>query len=169
MKQTALTGLLWFSIAAAAQTVRFDYDRAADFSAYRTYQWVDPQTGRAPNQLMDQNIKRAVDEQLVLKGLRRVDRAGDLQIAYQVALEREKQFNGFTSGPRWNGMARVTTSNIDIGTIVVNLADPARNQLIWRGEAQKTLDVKKDPDKNYKDLEKAMGKLFKNYPPARAR
>ena len=35
----------------------------------------------------------------------------------------------------------------------------------WRGDAEKTLDIKKDPDKSYRNLQKAMAKLFKNYPP----
>jgi len=34
-----------------------------------------------------------------------------------------------------------------------------------RGDASKTLDIKEDPNKNYKNLQKAMEKLFKNYPP----
>jgi len=49
--------------------------------------------------------------------------------------------------------------------LVVNLYDPARKQLIWRRDASKTIDLKKDPDKNYKNLQRAMAKLFKNYPP----
>lgn len=37
--------------------------------------------------------------------------------------------------------------------------------MIWRGDASKTIDLKKDPDKNYKNLQKAMAKILKNYPP----
>ena len=58
-----------------------------------------------------------------------------------------------------------TTSTIEIGTLTIGLFDPATKQLVWRGSASKTLDIKKDPDKNYRNLEKAMAKLFKNYPP----
>lgn len=36
---------------------------------------------------------------------------------------------------------------------------------MWRGTAVKTLDIKEDPAKNYRNLEKAMAKPFKNYPP----
>jgi hypothetical protein len=49
--------------------------------------------------------------------------------------------------------------------LLVDLYDPARKQLISRGDASKTIDLKKDPDKNYKNLQKAMAKLLKNYPP----
>lgn len=165
MKLFALTGFLCLAVSAFAQDVHFDYDRGANFSAYHTYQWVSVK-GQAADQLMDQNIKRSIDEQLALKGMQRVEQGGDLQVAYQTALNREKQFNGFTAGPRWNGFGQVNTSTIEIGKLVVDMYDPAKKQLVWRGDAQKTLDIKQDPDKNYRHLQKAMAKLFKNYPPA---
>jgi hypothetical protein len=118
---------------------------------------------------MDQNIKRAIDAQLALKGLQRVDTGGDLQIAYQAAIDQEKQFDGWGSGPRWWGNTRVTSSTIDIGKLVVDFVDPAKKQLVWRGSAAKTLDIKKDPDKNYQNLQKAMAKLFKSFPPSSAK
>jgi hypothetical protein len=164
MKLVTFTGLLALGIAATAQEVRFDYDRAANFSAYRTYQWANKGAGRA-NQLMDQNIQRAIDAQLVLKRLQRVESGGDLVISYQAALDQEKQFDGFGAGPRWRGATRVTSSTIDIGKLVVDLFDPAKKQLVWRGAASKTLNIKRDPDKNYQNLQKAMAKLFKSYPP----
>jgi hypothetical protein len=160
-----ITGLVCLAGFGLAQQVQFDYDRSANFSNYRTYEWVDGKAARDSNQLMDQNIKRAIDEQLASKGMQRVDHGGDLQIAYRAALDHEKQFDGWSAGPRWWGNARVRSSTIDIGKLVVDLYDPAKKQLVWRGAAEKTLDIKKDPDKNYQSLQKAMAKLFRNYPP----
>src|SRR5262249_7258998 len=124
MKLFRLTGLLCLGVAAMAQDVHFDYDRSANFSAYKTYQWVEAKAGRAPDQLMDQNIKRAVDEQLAGKGLRRVESGGDLQVMYQTGMQHEKQFNGFGGAPRLTGFATVNTSTIEIGKLVVDLYDP---------------------------------------------
>ncbi len=166
MKLMNLAGLLCLGLVASAQEVHFNYDRSANFSAYKTYQWADAKEGQADNQLTDQNIKRAVDAQLALKGLQRVENGGDLQVNYQVALNQEKQFDAFGTGPRFYGMGRVNTSTIDVGKLVIEMVDPARKQLVWRGDAAKTLDMKKDPEKNYQNLQKAMAKLFKNYPPA---
>jgi len=42
---------------------------------------------------------------------------------------------------------------------------PAKKQLIWREDATKTAQFKRDPDKNYKSLQKGFAKLFKDYPP----
>jgi hypothetical protein len=164
MQSTIITCVLSLGVLAAAQDVQFDYDRSANFHAYRTYQWADSNASAA-NQLMDQNIKRAVDTQLAAKGMQRVESGADLHIAYRVARNQEKQFDGFGTGPRWAGMGRVTTSTIDVGKLEVDMFDPAKKQLVWRGAAEKTLDIKKDPDKNYRNLEKATAKLLKNYPP----
>ena len=165
MKLTGLTGFLCLTVLAAAQDVNFNYDRSANFSAYKTYHWADAQPGQAANQLMDQNIKRAIDAQMTLKGMQRVESGGDLVISYQAAIDREKQFDGYGGFRGWTGPTRVTTSTIEVGKIVVDMFDPARKQLVWRGAAEKTLDIKKDPDKNFQNLQKAMAKLFKHYPP----
>jgi hypothetical protein len=212
--QTVLPAFLFIFACAHGQDVHYNYDRGANFQSYRTYQWVDVQSGPPkadvpaglpnppaglPNppaglpdlpvgpppasgnsvsddQLLEQDIKRAVDEQLAQKGLTKVDKGGDLLVGYQAHVREEKSINLWGSGgggmwgggPYWgSGFSSVQgqTSSIPIGTLVVGVYDPARKQLIWRGDASKTVYLKKDPNKNYQNLQKAMVKLFKNYPP----
>ena len=62
------------------------------------------------------------------------------------------------------GHTRVTSSTIEVGKLVIGMFDPASKQLVWRGSGPKRFDIKKDPDKNYRNLEKAIAKLFRNYP-----
>ncbi len=173
MKLLNLAAVVCLGASAFGQDVRFDYDRSVNFSAYKTYQWVDYKKVDVADQLLDRDIKRAVDEQLAGKGLRRVDNGGDLIIGYDAGISQEKEFDSLGSGwggPWWGpwgnwGNNRVTSSTIDVGKLVIGIFDPANKQLVWRGFASKTLDLKKDPEKNYQTLEKAMAKLFKNYPP----
>ena len=54
---------------------------------------------------------------------------------------------------------------IHIGTIDVDIYDVAAKNQIWKGQASKTLGSGKDPAKVNKNLNKAMEKLFKKYPP----
>jgi hypothetical protein len=169
MKHMNLSALVCLSVVAFAQDVQFDYDRSANFNAYKTYQWIDYKAVQVRDQLLDQDIKRAVDAQLTGKGLKRVENGGDLLVGYQSAISQEKQFDSLGwGGPHlwapW-GNTRVTSSTIELGKLVIGIFDPAIKQLVWRGSASKTLDIKRDPDKNYRNLEKAMAKLFRNYPP----
>src|ERR1022692_2902068 len=109
MKQI-FTLLMCLGAAAFAQRVQFDYDRSANFSAYKTYQWVDYQRVEVGDQLLDQDIKRAVDEQLAGRGLRRVESGGDLLVGYQASISEEKQFDSLSwGGPRWWGRCNLTT------------------------------------------------------------
>jgi len=170
VKLISVTAFVCLGVAAFAQDVQFDYDRSANFNAYKTYQWIDYKPVAPGDQLLDQDIKRAVDEQLAGKGLRRVESGGDLIVGYQAGISQEKAFDSLGSewGPgRFGGWCnpRVTTSTIEIGKLAIGLFDPATKQLVWRGSASKTLNISKDPDKNYQNLEKAMAKLFRNYPP----
>ncbi len=71
--------------------MHFDYNRSANFSTYKTCQWVDYRPVKVTDQLLDQDIKRAVDEQLAGKGLRWIDTGGDLLVGYQRSLPQEKQ------------------------------------------------------------------------------
>ncbi len=132
----------------------------------------DVHSAGSEDQLIDGDIKRAVEEQLAQKGLIKVEKNADLQVVYHAAIHQEKNLSGSIWGrgaTGWWGVedsVQGRTSTISICTLVVDLYDPVRQQLIWRGDVTKTIDLKKDPDKNYKNLQKAMAKPFKNYPPA---
>ena len=99
MKHINLTALLCLGRAAFAQEVQFDYSRAANFDAYKTYQWADYNPVQVGDQLLDQDIKRAVGAQLTGKGLRRVESGGDLHVGYLAAISPEKQFDSVGWGP----------------------------------------------------------------------
>ncbi|HVM74484.1 MAG TPA: DUF4136 domain-containing protein [Candidatus Saccharimonadales bacterium] len=153
---------------AVAQDVRYNFMPGTDFSKYHTYKWVTIEGGAHPNQIMDAEIKQAVDSQLASKGLTKTDSdKADLYVGYQVAVDQEKQWNGYGMGGglRWGGMASATSSTIDNGTLVVDMYDPTSKQLVWTGRATKTLDPSSNQEKNMKNLNKAMAKLLKNYPP----
>ena len=155
------------------QDVHYNYDRGANFTSYRTYQWVDL-PGHVPDPLIDRDIKRSIDEQLAQKGLTKVEKDADVYVGYQAAVDLEKGVDLWSTGlGSFGGWGDRTvqgqTSTIPVGMLLVNLYDAAKKQLIWRGDATKTIDLNKDPDKNYKNLQKAMAKLFKNYPPQRSK
>jgi len=62
-------------------------------------------------------------------------------------------------------MASATSSTIDVGTLAVDMYDPSTKQLVWTGRATKTLNPSSNQEKNQKNLNNAMAKLLKNYPP----
>ena len=153
---------------AAAQDVNYDFSQTTDFSKYKTYKWAAVEGAMYPNDIVDKNIRATLDTELTKKGLTKTETNPDLLVGYQVAVDKEKQIDTWGSGYwGWGGMAStsVQTSTIHIGTLVLDMYDTAAKQLVWRGTATKTLNPKNSPEKKQKNLEKAMAKMMKNYPP----
>ena len=149
----------------AAQDVRHNSMPGADFSKYHTYKWVNI-GGAHPDQIMDAEIKQAIDSQLAAKGMTKTDGdKADLYIGYQTAVQQETQWD--VEGSRAFGMASGswTSSTISVGTLVLDMYDSGRKQLVWTGSATNTIDTGSDHEKHMKKLDKAMAKLLKNYPP----
>jgi hypothetical protein len=186
MKKALLITLLGFLLAASAalgQDVRYNFDKNADFSKFKTYKWVSIKDAAKVNDLTEKQIIAAVDAELAAKGLTQVsDDSANLFIGYQAGVGQEKQFTSFSSdwgyGGGWyrggwyggaGGMSTTTgqTSTIYVGQLAVDMYDPANHDLIWRGVASKTINPKAKPEKQEKNLAKAVKKLLKNYPPPR--
>jgi hypothetical protein len=151
-----------------AQDVTSNSMPGADFTKYHTYKWVPIDGAEVPNQIVDAQIKQSIDSQLAAKGLTKTDGdKADLLIGYQISVTQEKQWNAYgTGGMRWGGgMATAQQSTISIGTLVLDMYDPSGKQLVWTGRVTKTLDPSANQGKKQKNLDKAMQKLLKNYPP----
>jgi len=100
-----LPAFLFMVTFAYCQDVHYNYDRGTNFATYKTYQWVDIPGGVVTDQLIDRDIKRAVDGQLAEKGLTRVEKNADLYVGYQAVITEEKGVNltGMGGGPGWGG------------------------------------------------------------------
>jgi hypothetical protein len=173
--------LLLAACSALAQDVRYNFDKNSDFSKFKTYKWVPIEGATKLNDLVDKQIRDTLDAELTQKGLSKVDtETADLLIGYQAAIGQEKQFSSYSTGYGYGGgwyrggwyggaggMSTTTgqTSTIHIGQLAVDMYDPAGKSLVWRGLASKTIDAKAKPEKQQKNLTKAVAKLMKNYPP----
>lgn len=179
--------IVYFSIAmillaagaAVAQDVRYNFDKEADFSKFKTYKWVAMKEAPKVDDLLDKQIKDAIDAELAKKGLSKTDSdPADLYVGYQAGVGTEKQFTSYDSGwgygPGWyrggwygggGGITTGQTSTIYVGQLALDMNDAKDRDLVWRGVVSKTIDPKAKPDKQQKNLAKAITKLLKNYPP----
>ena len=170
-----------------AQDVRTNYMPGADFSKYHTYAWVNqiqgvPAVGGHPDQILDAQVKQAIDSQMAAKGFTKVEDGGkaDLLLGYQLAIDQEKQINGFGDNlggwGGWGGLGpwgggfgtfSASTSSNYIGTFVVGMFDPGVKKLVWIGAAQHAIEPSKKQEKNQEKLNKGAQKLLKDFPPGR--
>jgi len=167
-----LIGMMFlFAAKSSAQQVKTDYDRGANFGQYKTYSWAQVKTKEA---LDVDRIKTAVNSALAAKGWTQVDSDGDISIV-AIEITRNQQtlntfYDGFGGGWGWRrfggggfGEATTTTETYKVGTLVVDLFDVKTKQLIWRGTSSDTLS--NNSDKNIKNLDKGVDKMFKHFPP----
>ena len=166
----ATLALATMGATASAQTVTYDYDKAADFSKLKTYAWTRGTT--LQDELNHKRIVSAVEAQLEKKGLTKVesDLNPDVLVAYHASFERDFAINGFSSGwgGPWVGGNRSGSARLEqvvTGTLVVDMVDPAAKSMLWRGVATKEIDANAKPDERDKKANKAAEKIFKNFPP----
>lgn len=163
----ALGVLSFAGTPALAQDITYDYDRAADFSRFKTYAW----TGDSPvsDELIHKRIVTAVDSQLALKGLSRVepDAAPDVLVSYQTVINRSLQVTGLGSGRRygWSHTGSARVGAIQTGVLTVDLFDGRTRSIVWRATATRDLDLSAGPEKRDKNIRRAAERLFKHYPP----
>jgi hypothetical protein len=169
-KVIVLIGLAVFlANASFAQRVKTDYDRAANFSQYKTYSWMKVQT---PDPLWVDRIKAAVDAALAAKGWTQVESGGDISIV-AIEMSRDHQtlntfYDDLGGGFRWRGFggfgeATTTSDTYTVGTLVVDLFDAKTKDLVWRGVSSGMLSNKSG--KNIENLNKGVQKLFQHFPP----
>ena len=168
-----LIGMMYlFADRASAQQVKTDYDRSANFGQYHTYSWERVKT---QDPLFVDRIKNSVNAALAAKGWTQVDSGGDISII-AIEMTHDQQtlntfYDGFGGGWGWRrgggfggfGEATTTADNYKVGTLVVDLFDANTKTLLWRGSASDTLSDKSD--KNIKNLDKGVQKMFDHFPP----
>ena len=155
------TFLLLMASSVLSQDVHCSFDNKVNFSKFKTYKWVTFKNSAPIDRLTDEQIKAAFDAVLARRGLMRLsgDSTADLFIGYQTTeliTEESSPFSTWDASP----------PTIYKGDLAIDMYTPANHDLVWRGVASKTLDPKAKPEKIQKNLNKAVTKIMKNYPPS---
>ena len=148
------------------QHVAVDFDKGSDFSRFKTYAWV-PGTD-VPDELNHKRIVRAVDDQLMAKGLARVASGPDLLVAYHASFDRDLQIVGLSGGLPYRfggGPLNARAETILKGTVVIDLVDADTQAIVWRATATSDIDPGATAEKRDRNIARAAAKMFKHYPP----
>ena len=174
----ALTVLL-VAAATACSTLQVtsDWDHNVDFSKYRTF---DMREGtRISDSLIEQRIERGIVSLLEAKGLRKDPNSADLLVYTHVRVSNQTQIDyntfGYGGWYGWGGWRRggwgpttATVREIPVGTLIVDLVDARKKELVWRGTATDT--ISSDPNsRSQEKVDKALAKVFETFPPSPAK
>jgi len=178
----ALATVLPF-LACSSSTIQIDYDHQADFSNYSTFSWYleekDGGPTEGPSQIVDGRIRRAIAENLGAKDFSQASSGkSDLSVTYYTSLSSQMQFHttgwgyggGRGWGPYWGygygfwpGWTTTTIHTYSEGTIIIDIIDREKNQLVWRGVTTRVLGKKSHSDEK---IDQAMSRVFADFPPA---
>lgn len=150
-------------------SVNTDYDQEADFSAYKTFAWIPQRKGiAARNPLADKRIKKAVNDELIAKGYAGDASSPDLLLVYHAGMRNKVDVTswGYGYGRYWRYPGGgVSVYQYQEGTLVLDIVDAQKKELVWRGVAQKALSETSSVEKREENLKKIVAKLLKNFPP----
>jgi hypothetical protein len=156
-------------------TTSYDYDKAADFTKYHTYNFGENTAKLEINQLDKDRIKAAIDNEMIARGYTKADNP-DLLVDIQVRLKEGQTATATTTGPGMYGYgygyrygSGFSTTHIDVnsyieGTLFINVGDNAEQKLIWQGRGTKTLDENASPQKREKNIKAGVTQIFTKYP-----
>ena len=170
---------------AAKTDIHTEGDPSFSFAGLKTWAWhpdgagdvkqaiskdTDPQ---AIAKRVDPIILPAVERELQSRGFTKTTGTPDLYVHYYVlaTMNQMSQYMGqfVAPVPQWGlpPFAPVTTA-LEIyamGTLIIDMTSPAKQAIVWRGSAQRKIDLDKPDSERRKVLENAIRDLIKEFPP----
>ena len=153
--------------------VDYDYDRSADFQAFKTFDWMPVPDKEMTSELLLASIKVATEFELEAKGLMKSSTAPDFLIVAHTNVQNEVAVAkwGYAYGPRSNylgtywGTGAAPAYSYEEGTLILDFVNPTTKQMIWRGSAKADVDYVDSPDKGWTIIKKAVKAMLGNFPP----
>jgi len=163
----------------AAQKVSVGYDKQADFGKFKTYSWAQP-PAPPTRPFLYEIVVQAVDDELKMKGLTRIEGNGDLilipagGVEFGLNLAAGTPFIPTHSGQppainatMWTGAvgtANLTASYVPEGGLSLTFVEPLTGTIVWQGTVKEKLEMS-NKGKALERVDKSIVKLLKQFPP----
>ena len=174
--------LLISMVGCSSISVNTDYDPSIDFSKYKTYKWFE---GKAPKDdelakypLVRKRVVNAVDKALAAKGFTKVTSGdADFVVIIHAGTKERMQLNTYNYGGYgygrygygWGGYGGMSTTDVnyyDEATLVVDIADANKKELVWRGTGTGVVQgTPKDQSEAQEIANEVVEKIMKDFPP----
>ncbi len=147
-----------------AQQVSVNYNHEANFSQFHTYAWGGNNTNAIQNSILAQVAQQDINSALQGKGLQMVqeNQNPDLIVTASGGEHAQTSYNVWGMRGIGGGMGGISPEQNVEATMIVSLYNAKAQELVWRGVAQNTLN--KNGNKNQQMVEKAVQKMFKQWP-----
>ena len=161
---------LCFSLAACATLkTSVAWDEKADFSRYKTWSWKDDGSIRDP--VWNRRVQSVMEDELAKRGLTRVEANPDLWVVVHARITAETRVDSYSPAwgygyGYWAAPSVTTVYQIPVGSMIVDLVDVKKKELVWRATANDTIRANKENEEREQRLRQVLDGLFAGYPPA---
>ena len=170
-----LMTVLFFSCTPTLK-VSTDYDRSANFTAYKTFSVYDLKTKGDVSQLNRDRIIRYIKSEMTRKGFVETDNNPDLMINAVTVLKDKRSFTASTNFYGYGGFYRpygywgvpasasttVSAYNYKDGSLVIDVVDAKTKKMIWEGMGYAQVDKKpKNPEEVISEV---VNKIMQSFP-----
>lgn len=184
--KAAVVGIaaLWLAGCETGPDVRADYDKAADFGKYRTYNFVAAQAAQSASgsdykSLAQRILQNAATREMESRGYTKADNA-DLLINFKGKLEEKtdiestpapmygagwgyRGYYGAPYGAYGYGGSEVSTRRYNVGTLVMDMVDRQKQQVVFQGGVEDVVTKKMLEDREAL-LTGAVSTIFAQFP-----
>ena len=184
-KIIAIWGLIAIFFSCSGIKVTADYDKSVDFSRYKTFEYYGwaQESDKLLNDLDKKRIEDAFANEFYKRGLSYVESGGDMVVTLFIVIEQKTQqtahtthmgggyggyyggYYGYGPGYGWGpsySTTTVSTYDYAVGTLVCDVFDKSKEQLIWEGIGSKTID--ENPQTRDKNIPRSVAKIMTHYP-----
>jgi hypothetical protein len=171
--------------------VTTDYDQNFNFTTLKTWSWklaTQPETGNKmiDNPLRDRRVRSSIDTVLKEKGMSSAESSADFLVSYEIRIDTKQKTSsmrvgvgvgswgygsGRSGGVSIGGSAPVasTSTPYQVGTLYIDVLNPANDELLWRGTGQATMDDSATPEEQNANMLEAVRKIMETFPPGVAK
>jgi hypothetical protein len=150
-------------VGCSSMAVDYDFDPAADLSAWGSYNWIDREV--AASQETDRIIRTAIESELAVRGFYKstggepdflITYSGGLQDTFDVTSYGYSYWHGYPVG------SEVTVVRGTEGTLLIDIVDRRTNRLVWQGWATGAAN---EAGRNQDLAREAVSRILANFPP----
>ncbi|MDZ7648114.1 MAG: DUF4136 domain-containing protein [Cytophagales bacterium] len=174
MKNLLILFILLGMASCSSVQVSYDYDKSADFTKYKTYDYTEETKalGGDNGQLIKQRLLSSVDQEMTFAGIQSQKGSADLMIELHIKTKHDKELprqltiRAATDYYRYGNMGTTSINYNEYtdGTLFINVVDKGTDKLIWQGRGTKTLDENTTPQKADANITYAVKTIYSNYP-----
>lgn len=162
--QFLVAGLVLVVLGCATFEVKTDFDRTVDFDRYKTFRWLEPTT--KTTSLNDRRIRKEVEKAMAERGYTFSEsEEADLVLTHHAGLQDKVDIStdySYWNRPWYGGGGTVDTYQYTEGTLIIDMIDSRRDQLVWRGWATGDVEEGQDPERLIKEV---VAMIMKKFPP----